>query len=998
MQRKVKLTIYNCLNTGATSCQPCAPGSFQSETGRSSCDACLMGTYTDNTGYKKCINCPYRLSSYNSSQTCSICNAEFYLNDVAPLLMKNDLSLIFENPSRYCLACPDGSSCDDAGMNLTDLTVREGFWRHSTKTATLYKCTRSNACVVSSTTRRSRKDMMMSDDTDNTDTYNMYCDVGHKGPLCEVCIESDYYFNDNDGECRQCPSPINIALLTIGILVAVVVVFILLRYMIMYDKMSRYLYLFSSLSIRAKAKLLVSFYQVVASLNDVYGVSLSSRFTSVVNIFGYLSFDLFQIIGISLNCIGSIQLQFLLKVLWPYMLVTLGLSLGIVYKTCSNAKELKNSILVHLKNWTIQYIIIVFYFALPMVARGIFDAKKCRAFKDDDEKGEFISYLLVDMSIICDANEDSDYSVIEILFWVFFVVWIVITPLAFWTLLWFISPSIRSNKVTFLTNASRFLWEDYHPSMWFWDIVDTYRKVFLTGFIMFIDPKEGSNKLLRLVVAIVVSILFTVILLGFHPYKRKDDYYFALLTNLLLLWSLSLGVVLKLCNNYESDDENIGKNIDQMNVCETFIGTSLDSYNTSVLVVALAVGLLVFTVCLLIILVVNKAKEPFVSMVTTGYPPNLELPPECNFHVFMSHIWSTGQSRTHAIARKLQLLLPGLKVWLDVDELRDLADLETSVEESAVFILFYSKNYFSSKNCRREIFAALNLDKPIVVVFEGDDNVIEEMQNECIKYCDSSIKPTSSEILEKLLEGEGPIQWLNEGCFSAAALKCIYLRMLHHLPYYQKHLVELQKGIIVPGKAKDVSFDSEVTVLTYEKNQGSLDVGKEVQDMMMKGESSASPQHVILKDVMSFLGNTNNTTSATGEEEVPQSPSSNDNSNNKHQDDLSIQLGNDSDKAVYFLLYLNEYTFSGDDHERNELVDVVTSCLNDPNINIILVHERDRSKGSCSFDVLIQQAPTQLIDGEPYSLFKDIAIPLHSERNSYREISLKEIARKMGAK
>ena len=77
---------------------------------------------------------------------------------------------------------------------------------------------------------------------------------------------------------------------------------------------------------------------------------------------------------------------------------------------------------------------------------------------------------------------------------------------------------------------------------------------------------------------------------------------------------------------------------------------------------------------------------------------------------------------------------------------------------------------------------------------------------------------------------------------------------------------------------------------------------------------------------------------------------------------------------------------------------VVTSCLDDPNIKIILLHERDGIKGGCSFDVFIQQAPAQLINGDPYSLFKDIAIPLYSESNNYRQISLKEIAHQMGTK
>jgi len=39
------------------------------------------------------------------------------------------------------------------------------------------------------------------------------------------------------------------------------------------------------------------------------------------------------------------------------------------------------------------------------------------------------------------------------------------------------------------------------------------------------------------------------------------------------------------------------------------------------------------------------------------------------YHVFVSHIWSSGQDQAALIKRQLQLLLPGVDVFLDVDDL-----------------------------------------------------------------------------------------------------------------------------------------------------------------------------------------------------------------------------------------------------------------------------------------------------------------------------------------
>ena len=95
--------------------------------------------------------------------------------------------------------------------------------------------------------------------------------------------------------------------------------------------------------------------------------------------------------------------------------------------------------------------------------------------------------------------------------------------------------------------------------------------------------------------------------------------------------------------------------------------------------------------------------------------------------------------------RQLQLLLPGIRIWLDVVNLQDVTKLEESVGDSAVFAIFLSKGYFASRNCRqrilcspiekpsprrdlrlrmrarrREVYAAVEMGKPIVAVIEPD--------------------------------------------------------------------------------------------------------------------------------------------------------------------------------------------------------------------------------------------------------------------------------------
>ena len=75
------------------------------------------------------------------------------------------------------------------------------------------------------------------------------------------------------------------------------------------------------------------------------------------------------------------------------------------------------------------------------------------------------------------------------------------------------------------------------------------------------------------------------------------------------------------------------------------------------------------------------------------------------------------------IKRQLQLLLPGVCVFLDVDNLESIDDLESEVEASqAVLVMHGSVRYFTSANCMRELAAARRLHVPLIHVHESDPN------------------------------------------------------------------------------------------------------------------------------------------------------------------------------------------------------------------------------------------------------------------------------------
>jgi len=65
-----------------------------------------------------------------------------------------------------------------------------------------------------------------------------------------------------------------------------------------------------------------------------------------------------------------------------------------------------------------------------------------------------------------------------------------------------------------------------------------------------------------------------------------------------------------------------------------------------------------------------------VRLMATKQVPELRLPSGLQYHLFLSHIWSSGQDQMATLKRELQLLLFGIHVFLDVDDLEDIGQLD----------------------------------------------------------------------------------------------------------------------------------------------------------------------------------------------------------------------------------------------------------------------------------------------------------------------------------
>jgi hypothetical protein len=449
----------------------------------------------------------------------------------------------------------------------------------------------------------------------------------------------------------------------------------------------------------------------------------------------------------------------------------------------------------------------------------------------------------------------------------------------------------------------------------------------------------------------VVSGTYLALLTLARPYKRFDDLQLAALSNLLLTIVFTLSIIIKVCNDSS---------------CSELIGLASPD-GAALLVVLLTVCLLLVSIATIAFQAATAASAPCIKLVSTWRAPVLDLPVNCPFHCFLSHVWGSGQDATHTVARKLQLLLPSMQIWLDVDHLKVISKLDEEVATAAVIVSFASKGYFKSKNCRTELYAALHHKKPIVVILdpEKDGSSLEELRQECREYCVDVAPPEyptfsgPSEAVAAVLGGEEPVMWSRIHDFQQASLAIIVTRILRQLPYYSSHGAELDAGLMVKNQIKPQSFRRPICILTCSTNRGAYHLVRELADAACR------------------LG-----TAGVEVAEV-QSESS--------LEEITIDAAARRVRVV-LLVYLNAGTFPGSD--RTETADTLR-CILDADIPVVLVRETEPSLGGCPFSTLIEATPRDL-QVAPYNLFGQIAVALFPTPE-FRIISLRLVLQQMCA-
>ena len=225
----------------------------------------------------------------------------------------------------------------------------------------------------------------------------------------------------------------------------------------------------------------------------------------------------------------------------------------------------------------------------------------------------------------------------------------------------------------------------------------------------------GHGTLVQLLVAMAVQLIFLILQVYAAPFKRAADNYFALCANVALVFVLFSCMVLEQDELVEATSSML-----QASMRRRF---QIDA--GSITAVLLCATLFVF-VASLAILLHSLATIRHIPFLRTRLNRTIAEPPPVSlrgWHTLISHTWSTGQDQARVLKERLQVMVPGLRIFLDVDDLDEaggIGELEAIVTKCSTLLVILSDGYFQSKNCLRELNAALDTDTPLVLVHERD--------------------------------------------------------------------------------------------------------------------------------------------------------------------------------------------------------------------------------------------------------------------------------------
>ena len=486
------------------------------------------------------------------------------------------------------------------------------------------------------------------------------------------------------------------------------------------------------------------------------------------------------------------------------------------------------------------------------------------------------------------------------------------------------------------------------------------RAVILVGFVQLVPP---SLHYVRLLAAVIVTVVYLVLFLLLKPFKRDDVNALAMGSQSLLTCVFIAAQTLRLFN--ELSDVGLARKLLGFSRVDELVAMMI-LFNVAILFVFGTIT---------VVQIASGRRVRILRLMTTNEAPDLSLSYGLKYHLFLSHIWSSGQDQVAVIKRQLQHLLPGVCIFLDVDDLADSSKLDRYIAASQCVLLFLSRGYFFSKACLIELDSTLQERKHLALVHEADTTRGGEPLDALRAACESR-RPDAVSIFDE----HRIIPWHRVADFQLLSLQLVAQELVHAMPEFHvaRRAPELYMNGAITQQVLTMASGQSVVLAYSDANPGAAGVANELTEIY--GDAGLRT-HRLTSERSSDVH-----VSSPGGDHAG-SPTAR---TTKLKRLPTTSTSSARPRATHLLIYLNEQTFVGGVGE--ELAAQVREARQQSQ-PVVLVHETDPQFGGCAFERLFHTTPQDLIDD---GLYRKIAIACHPA--PHRSVSLALIALALGMK
>ncbi len=615
----------------------------------------------------------------------------------------------------------------------------------------------------------------------------LLCHEGLTGVFCMKCDRSNlsaatnvYYTAATEearAACHPCADTLAVTILVvIGVLAIMAVVPVTLRRL--YGRVSPQRQIQLLITWRAfepfkKLKILVGFYMIASKVGSVYEVELPAQ---VKRLLATISLGVtfgFARVGTPLQCLGWHSYLNNLT-FWMVAPVVAALAIVVVAVAIKLYTAASSPWLAGLESAT-PWVLRMLFLAYPLVTNVAFGdapalpleppAVSCEAMPDcvmtdcdiesqstaeawpcyefwaefevtgsslgDGMENEHIvqGFLKADVDVRCGSDDHIRTQAIASAAVVLYAFGMIVL---YASLLYLGRHAITTGRCeTSLSRAIKFLYHEYKPDFFWWEIIEMLRRLVLVGGMVLM---QGST--MQLIIGTLFSLMFMLFQLQVQPFTNMFDGYLATTCSFSLVVIFLCAYAFKEAMLLDLPDIQDKMSLEQLDVYV------LNHQTLTFLLLIHVFGAILASAVLFMVQLAHEGRrlakeartakarrlrvladgsEVIAPKLSTDHLP--EWAASKNIlpnYLFLSHNWAQGQSDMRIVKQRLLEMVPDFRIFLDVDNLGTGTKHCAHIDISVAVMCFCTELFFKSGPCAQEVVRTVVQKKPVFILLEPD--------------------------------------------------------------------------------------------------------------------------------------------------------------------------------------------------------------------------------------------------------------------------------------